>query len=494
MVATSVYSKIRSIVGSKLFFAGVLCIFVLGALWIVFSARYPMAFDENYHYGIIKVYSHQISPFISHAPAGTEKLGDITRYPSYLYHYLLSFPYRLISQFTHVEQTKIIVLRLLNVSFVVVGLLYFRRLLLLSQAGKALTNLTLLFFTLIPNVIFLAAHINYDNLLIPLTAAILYYCLQFILAAQKGRLEGGLFIKITVLNLFTTLVVFTHLPVFFATEVFIVMYAFMCARKQRKPLFKSFASSIRKQAPLAKWIGGILLMIGLVLFVERYGVNELKYHNLIPDCGQVLSSKSCQQYGPWGRDFKLMQQPSSTWSNARYFLQWAGQTMYELFFTINYNYFNKPPLLLPFVTAWVVTVLGALLALFNWQRLKSNIAYLFFGFVVLVYGVSLWQNNLNRFHRVGAPVAIHGRYWMQLLPLVMVLMLLGIKYTFERVSKAVRTKIAPILLLVVLLLFLQGGGISSYIISSDETWYWPSKTVVVANNRARTVLNKLILH
>jgi hypothetical protein len=37
---------------------GALIFFVLEGLWIACSAVYPMAFDEEFHFGLIKVYSH----------------------------------------------------------------------------------------------------------------------------------------------------------------------------------------------------------------------------------------------------------------------------------------------------------------------------------------------------------------------------------------------------------------------------------------------------
>ncbi len=51
--------------------------------WIAVSAIYPMLFDEEYHLGIIEIYSHQLSPFITVQPPEAAFHGDITRYGSY---------------------------------------------------------------------------------------------------------------------------------------------------------------------------------------------------------------------------------------------------------------------------------------------------------------------------------------------------------------------------------------------------------------------------
>lgn len=485
--------RIKRVLRSKVLFAVILSVFVFQCLWLALSARYPMAFDENYHYGIIQVYSRQSSPFIKEAPPHTESLGDITRYPSYLFHYLMSFPYRVSDRFTDSDQTKIIILRLMNIGFFAAALVYFRRLLLLARAGPIATNVTLLFFTLIPNVIFLAAQINYDNLLVLCTALILLWSLQFLGSAKKGQFDSLLYLRIGTLNLMTSLMIFTHLPTLFSVQLFITMAALYYGHTKKKPVIKSVTLSFSRYKSKTKWLLVIGFILACCLFIERYGVNLVRFNNLIPHCGQILPAESCQQYGPWGRDNNLMQKPPSTWSAGRYFFQWAGQNMYEFFFTINHNYFNTPPFMLPFVTTWILTILGTLLALLHVRKLAKNQAFVFFMFVIAVFAISLWVNNLNRFRTVGFPVAIHGRYWVQLLPIIMVLMAVGFKYTLLSLPKRFISPTTIGLLAVSLLFFSQGGGISSYIVESDASWYWQDAHVVEANNSARSILQKTVI-
>ena len=54
---------------SNKFFYIIIGFFVVEALWFVFSAIYPMAFDEDFHFGLIQLYSHHLSPFLSEQPA-----------------------------------------------------------------------------------------------------------------------------------------------------------------------------------------------------------------------------------------------------------------------------------------------------------------------------------------------------------------------------------------------------------------------------------------
>ena len=100
MTAHQLSKRCTAFLGSRIFFAGILTVFVLQALWFALSALYPMAFDEEVHFGIINIYAHQWSPFLAGQPAGADSFGAIARDPSYLFHYLMSFPYRLLEQIT----------------------------------------------------------------------------------------------------------------------------------------------------------------------------------------------------------------------------------------------------------------------------------------------------------------------------------------------------------------------------------------------------------
>ena len=44
-------------------------ILVLQSVWIALTARYPQAFDENYHFGLIQLHAHQLLPFFTHQPS-----------------------------------------------------------------------------------------------------------------------------------------------------------------------------------------------------------------------------------------------------------------------------------------------------------------------------------------------------------------------------------------------------------------------------------------
>ncbi|HXE10103.1 MAG TPA: hypothetical protein VN554_01620, partial [Verrucomicrobiae bacterium] len=119
---SSLARRTGAILGSRRFFWVILALFVIQAAWIALSGLYPMAFDEDFHLGIIRLYAHHISPFWAGQPPGADAFGAVARDPSYLYHYLMSFPYRLSGLFTHDQTLQILWLRAINIALFTAGL------------------------------------------------------------------------------------------------------------------------------------------------------------------------------------------------------------------------------------------------------------------------------------------------------------------------------------------------------------------------------------
>jgi hypothetical protein len=160
-----IFLRINNFAGSRNFFVIIILLLIVQASWYALTAQYPMAFDEDFHFGIIQLFSHQWGPFFSVSPPNSGAFGALTRDPSYLYHYLMSFPYRLIVLVTSNQVHQIITLRFINITFFATGIVMFRRLFIELGITARIINYSLLMLVLVPVTPFLAAHINYDNLL-----------------------------------------------------------------------------------------------------------------------------------------------------------------------------------------------------------------------------------------------------------------------------------------------------------------------------------------
>lgn len=463
------------IISSKKFFYGVVVLLALQAIWMALTARYPMAFDENFHWGIIKIYSQQWGPFITSTPPDSGAYGELIRTPSYLYHYLMSFPYRLVDLVTNQETIQIIFLRFINIALFTTGLFMFRKALLKLRFSEAIANLSLLLLILIPVVPFLAGQINYDNLLfllVPIIGMAALECGREI--TQKGHLPAGPVVVLLAVGMLSSLVKYAFLPVFFAAVLYVAIVIIR---------HKKFGSIIKKtgqaftllKLPLKLTLAA-LFIVSFGLFTERYGGNVIQYHSLDPDCAKVESVEHCKEYGPWARNYLLKTGAVPTGTDQTPFaIGWIAGMMHRLYFAINYDYINYYELPLPIITAYVFGSIGLVLVIIYWHRLfRSNPQLLFIALLTVIYVASLIYINYSDYLKYDALTAINGRYLIPILPFVFAVMLAAYKIILHRVPAGYRARVSFSLLAIALLLTSQGAGILTYAVRSDPNWYWPN--------------------
>lgn len=484
--------RLTGFIGSTRFYHLIIIVFVLQALWIALSGRYPMAFDEDFHLGVIRLYAHHWSPFWTSHPSAGDAFGAISRDPSYLFNYAMSFPYRLISSLTDNQTVQVIGLRLINIALLATSLPLFRRLLAKTNASVGLVHMCLALFVIVPIVPLLGAQINYDNVFIPLTALVLLLTVRF---SERLRAERTIPIK-TVLALaislqLTSLVKYAFLPIVLAIAVYVAVELYRFWRP--KGAWREAQRQLNTIAPMLRW----LLMIGLVLsmglFAERYGVNLVRYHKPVPDCGNVLSVQQCRSYGPWLRDYDFANSKAVGPENPVLFTRaWVYGMWLRSFFAVDGPgtlFQSGGPLLVPGLVAASAATLGAGLVVVYWRRLYTRSNKPVLGLLVavsLTYIVVLWFNAYSAFGRTGQPVAINGRY---LLPVLLPIMLIiGLAYReWLRNRPGLKAALAVILLLS----FMWGGGALTYILRSNDAWYWPSPTVRAANHVVKRALGPL---
>ncbi len=485
-------------VSSSLFFWIVVLLFIINASWIALSAVYPMMFDEEFHLGIIEVYSHQLSPLIVHQAPETVFHGDLTRSTSYLFHWLMSFPYRFITLLTNDLALQVVFLRIINIGFVAISLWLFRRTLLLGGFSSVLSNLVVFFFTLIPLVPFTAAHINYDNLIMIFTAGIFYTALK---SVQRSQNQFPWVVTTLCIGLFGSLAKFTFLPVFVATILFIAISLW---REYKRETLSVLLKQSKKLAKPLIVLLSITLLVGGGLFVERYGGNLLVYRSLEPKCDQIHSKELCSQYNIWDRNTSWTQRYEkeqwSLWNPVEYTVyRWVPHIFNDLFragaYTGGEVEVRKPLGKLDYttgnimlrITGWAVLIGSVAATIITWPKLKlKKIRYLFLVSIGL-YAAALWIKNYSDYTTYGLPVATQGRYFI---PFLIPLMAMGA----YAISAAIKKRyIKGILLGISLLLFTQGAGATTYVLYSKQNWYWPNHTVQSTNQQAQNLVRLFIL-
>lgn len=493
----AVFPALQKLIASRRFFWLIVAVFILQAVWLVFSAVYPMAFDEGYHIGVIQQYARQWLPFLAERPDGVDRLGVITRDTSYLYHYLMSFPYRLVSLFTDNFAAHVIILRLVNVGLFTASLVLFRRVFKHAGVSDGLANVSILLFTLIPIVPLLAAQVNYDNLLLVLVAWISLLVAHSIQSLRRARIPVATLLLLGAVAVFSAIVKYAVLPILLAVAVFVVFYGWRVFRGQtRQYLARELKHGWRRMQPAMKIGLPLVLLLGSLLFFERYGVNLIRYQTPLPDCEQVLTAAECRGFGPWERQERYTAQKEAGFraDPASHLNEWTRGMWYRTFFMVNGDvpaarYHNFAPLPLPAAGATVILVVGVLATLRWYKVIFFSRPYLvFLASMVGVYVSVLWLSNYVGYTEVGQTAGLNGRYLLVIfLPLIAVIGH-GIRKLLEGRSR-IKTGAAVLAVLV----FLHGGGTVSFIIRSSDHWYWPHPAVHRSNETARDFLAPLVI-
>ena len=491
----SFYKNLSKFVSSKLFFSIILLIFLVSAVWIAISARYPMAFDEDYHLGLIRLHALQWNPIFTEQPTGVAQFGALTRDPSYLFHYLMSFPYRLLTALNVSQTTLVVVLRLINILLFSISLVAMRKLLLKTKASVGIIHICLLFFVLTPVVPLLAATINYDNLQILLVAVALLLTIRFKESLSSKKIDIKSLAWVLVVSMLACLVKFTFLPILTAIVVYIVYLLFKFMFQHRGKLYPALSRAWRTQSRYSKLVLAIPFLISLGLFVNTYGVNLIRYHIPVPQCGQVLDVQRCSAYPPWNRNHNFALHNTGVDPNPLPFMvSWIAGMFDRLFFTINGHgrVADNTNYLAPIMsaTAILIALFGiALVIRYGRQLIRRDSVLGFLLFTTFVYCASLWGRNYNDYLHLGKIVAINGRY---LIPIILPVYLL-VAQGYQRFLVG-RQTLKALILSTAFLLFLQGGGAISFIYYSNSNWYWPRNQFVNhLNNNAKRIINPLFL-
>lgn len=501
-------NKTKAILQSNKFFYIALILFVLSAAWIALSGLYSMAYDENTHFGIMQLYAdyHRWLPFWSSQPPGSSGLGALTRDPSYMYRFLMSFPLRLIEPFIQTQTAQVLVIRAFSIAFFVSGLILFRRLLLKTKASKAIVHTVLVLLMFTPMSPFLAAQINYDNLLFPLTALTLLLALRVVERLKQKQVDSWSLLWLLTVCMFSSLVMYSFLPIFLAAVLW-VCYALW--RQSRRlgglagwtKLWQSARTNFGKLSLASKLMvsGGFILLTGL--FMQAYGYNLVRYHTPVARCAKIMSVDDCMQYAPFKRDYESHRDLQNGTLQFQYHVDpisftlrdWVRIMSYNMFFALNgevSHFAVGEPLILPRLMALVIGIVGLPLVLWYQKRLRKHYRWLVpLVFVSLVYLVILWHQEYTAFLYNGYAVAIQGRYLIPVLPILYLVVALAIA-EFLRRWQSLKAVIAW---LAIFILCFQGGGAMVFILRSDNYWYWPNRTVQQANESAQKVLKTFVI-
>lgn len=487
--------KIHSFLGSKKLFWVVFFIFIFEASWIALSAAYPQAFDENYHFGLIQIYSHNWLPFFSHQPVGANSFGAVAHDPSFMYHYVMSYPYRLINYFIHNTDAQIIILRFFDIGLFAWALVLFRKILLKIGLSDQMGNLILFLLVLIPVVPQLAGQINYDDLLIPLVALSTLVSLKVIDQINHKKLKAKTFLWLALICLFSSLVKIEFGPIFLG----IILFLGYLIHKNYKHHYRKFGLELLSDWKKQSLIFKIVIIVAFVflgsMFIERDGYNMYKYHAIDPNCSQILTTGQCSSYSVWSavdsRHHYVVSNKVSVMNPISYTGSWLYWMWYRLFFAVNgpNNFTNYPPLPLPIAASLIIFIFGFYSLIRNWRKVFEKNYYLkFLGTISVLYLGILMYEGYSIYLYTNTLELMNGRYLLPIL--VFLAAIIGSSFRYSLRSSVVKRTIFGVLILI---MFLEGGGLLTFIVRSDNSWYWNNSTVLKINDDAKKITSKIVI-
>ena len=489
--------KLHSFLGSSRLFWIIFGIFIFEASWIALSANYPQAFDENFHFGLIKVYSHYWLPYLTKQPSGANAYGAVASDPSFLYHYLMGFIYRFINLFAHGQVAQVIIFRFIDIGLFASAIVLFRHVLRRVGLSTQLSNITLFLFVLIPVVPQLAGQVNYDDLLIPLVAlsSLLSFNLIDQIKANKPSVKTVSWLFLVCIS--AILVKIEFAPISLAIITYLIFITYKNYKSNFRKLFNQLLSSWKKQKLSWKLLIIILSLFTVSMFVQKDVVNVVKYHSVNPGCSRVLSSKDCNQYSVWSSDNSrhvdvIKGKDSSKLMNPiKYLGSWSYWMWYRLFFAVNgpNNFTNYPPLPLP-IAASIIIFIYFIYAFTRYHRriFKENKYLLFLGWISFLYVTILIYQGYSAYHYTGALELMNGRYLLPIL--IFIAAIAGSAFSVSLRSSVSKKIIFSVLILI---MFLEGGGLVTFIVRSNNNWYWDNNEVVKVNHVAKKLTSKIVV-
>lgn len=404
--------RLRDLIASKKFFYSLVAFITLSCIFFAASITYRIPSDEFYHLEFISFYADQSpihSPFIANQGLDNFELRDITRTPSYLYHYVLSFPLWMVREFTSSLFAQVFVLRMLTIGIGIASLFVVRRILRQIGATSFVQNMVIGMLGLTGMLLWVFASINYD---VPAIALYLL-CVSVALSIVQGKgITTKRLVMFVTLAMLCVLTKVTFIP-------FLAILAVVTLILKRHDL--RFVQNLT----LKRWKHIALLALFLVtsfLFVERIGSNIIRYQQIEVSCDKVHTYQQCMQDDVFSRNenqLKVYATQKASGQGVSYqpyqFTQSWLRMMYErIHFYFGHQQMTAGPGAKAFAVIIGSFMLG--LAIAFWRRIAETPGERLLLAITASYTLVMYIFNLQTYLKFGQPYAFQGRYLLPVIP------------------------------------------------------------------------------
>jgi hypothetical protein len=437
--------------------------------------------DEHRHIANILFYAHRsvtAGPIIDSVPTRDLAMGEVLRFPSYFYYYVMSFPVKVMINEALPYSWIVVFLRLVNLVFGVLGLVVMRRLLKAMGFSDSIAVLSVIVLAFTGRYIWQSAAVSYDAPGMTLFLGCLLYSARFVHAPSPGTLA-----KAVITGGWAIIAKYTFVP--FVVVAIVVAVALVAQRDGLRGVVdvrhavSSFRDGLRRRTVRTSgWLLAFVVAAGLI--IERYGVNLVRYRQFNPDCDKLHTHQQCLMFDIYARNYGaervhdlavLNGQQQTPLDVLEFIGRWCTTYLQSIFFYRDRNstWAINPVVsvlgTLVFVGACLVTVLA-------FRSLIRTRAFVW-GFAVAgVYVVAMFVFNLQTYLRLDNDYAFSGRYLLPVLPII---------YAFTIVSAMAfwrslpvgwrRVAIIPVLLVMLVVLVFYSAPVAFFAYARDPSWY-----------------------
>lgn len=467
-------------IGDKLYkFLQILIIlwFIYQMFFFAYNIKYNAAPDEERHRRLIVLYSERdnLSPFFPEQNENFE-FGDLTRNPSYLYFYVMSFFLRIPIIFKY----HLLFLRITSIAASVGIVFFFIKTMDLLTKNRFVKLASVFMFTNTIMVPFLGMAVTYDNL-VNLMSIISFYLLIKIIKTiiDKKVCESDTgkdqFVQLIFLwiinNCLASLVKYTFTPLFFLEAVvlgFYILKTFKVDSHSLKTIIEAFKVWWKNRKLYVTIPIVIFLFLSIGLFIERYSVNIFKYGNPYPDCAKIHELEECFEFNAYKRNWELENDPMEKTQ-----ISIPGYAVYWSFYMLNrtYGIFGHTPYIYKnnFMVYSIVAIVGLGFLAFVRAYDKSNendkinlpIIFIIVGYIFILFYFKNYAEQ-KMFGLTG--LAVHGRYIFPIYPLGLYM----INHYISRVAKANTLHFLWTALICFLFTY---GQFAFFIRNAEKQWY-----------------------
>lgn len=452
---SSASKKVLDFLSSKEFRYIIFAWFVFSASWMAVSTKKSIPPDEGNHYRSIIMFKEAgVGSFVNLQHVEAWRLQGASRTPNYMYHYVMSYPMRLMPG-SFSDQQKVTILRFTSIIFSLLGLIVISKAFDLATKTKWVTNLSLLMITNTIMFPFISASLNYDGLAFLVTASLTYFFIRLIKKYSLADL-----IAFATVGMFGSMVKFQILPLVAILGFFVVLHH----AKNYREIYEETKVSVKKnQRKVLLLSVPFIIMFGL--FFERYGMNYIKYGTYRPACDQVISYDDCTKNGLFVRNMEFKDNPvDPPIPPVSYIADWVNGMKKNMYSILGHKRTKEIPVLS--VSVAIIWAAMTLAVIIKFDKKNKLVIYMLVS--ALIYAAILLMFNYGLFAKSGRNLARQGRY---LFPVLGMVYFVGLHH-LSILLKNKQNILAASLLGIAVVFFLSSWP--AYIIQTNSSWHTKS--------------------